>query len=109
MKHNIKAKLWELGVRQQIGSQQVQGLIDSESDDEFEKEYDISQNWKRMDSEEGGPMHVFVTWFHRHKYSVIKKTMVKSICQNAGLGDPPTWFTTNASENINSLVKDRME
>ena len=38
---------------QQIGSQHVEGLIDSESDEGFEKGY--SQKWKGM---EGGPMHV---------------------------------------------------
>ena len=75
---------------QQIGSRYVEGLIDSESDEEFEKGYNISQKWKGMDSKEGGPMHMFVTWFRRHKYSVIKKTMLKSVRRNAGLGDPPT-------------------
>jgi hypothetical protein len=123
MKRNIKAKLRELGVSesvqqivisdifgQQIGSQHLEGLIDSESNDEFGKGYDIiSQKWKGLDSTEGGSMHVFVSWFHRHKYSVIKETMLKSVRRSAGLGDPPTLFTTNASESVNSLVKNRMD
>ena len=123
MKRNIKAKLRELGVSesvqqtvvsdifgQQIGSQHVEGLIDSDSDDEYGKGYDvISKKWKRLDSKEGGSMHIFVTWFHRHKYSVIKETMLKSVRRNAGLGDPPALFTTNASESVNSLVKNRMD
>ena len=123
MKRNIKAELRELEVResmqqivvsdifgQQIGSQDVEGLVNSDSDVEFEKGYDIiSQKWKGLDSKEGGLMHIFVTWFHRYKYSVIKKTMLKSVRRNAGLGDPPTLFTTNASESVNSLLKNRMD
>ena len=121
VKRNIKAKLRELGVKgvqqivvsnifgQQIGDQLVEGLVDSESENEFKKGYDIiSQKWKRIDTEKNGPMHSFVTWFNRHKYSV-QKTMLKSVRHKAGLGNPPTPFTTKASESANSLLKHRVD
>ena len=92
MKRNIKAKLRDLGVRQssqeivisdifgqQIGSHQVEGLLDSENDENFEEGCRvIAEKWKNMDAENSGPMHnMFVTWFYRHKYSLIKKSMLK--------------------------------
>ena len=103
---NVKVKLRELGVTEgvqqivvsdifgrQIGDQVVEEVVDSESENEFKEGYDIiSQKWTRMDAEESGPMHSFVTWFNRH---MVEKTMLKSVCRKAGLGNPPTPFTTN--------------
>ena len=54
-------------------------------------------------------MHTFVTWFYQHKYSLVKKSMLKSTRCKAGLGDPPASFTTNASESINSVLKHKMD
>ena len=94
----------------QIGDQMVEGLVDSESENEFKERYAIiSQKWARLDTEESGPMHLFVAWFTRHKYSLLQKTMLKSICRKAGLGNPPTPFTTNTSESVNSLLKHGMD
>ena len=123
MKRNIKAKLLDLGVRessqqivisdifgQQIGSHQVEGLVDSENDEEFKKRLHVlARKWKRMDSSESGHMHTFITWFYQHKYSLLKQSMLKSVRRKAGLGDPPAPFTANSSESINSLLKSRMD
>ena len=76
----MKAKLRELGVgdnvRQviigdifgkQVLSEQVEGLIDSENDEEFEKGITtLCSKWERMDSHSHGPLHAFGTWFCQH-------------------------------------------
>ena len=31
--------------------------------------------------------------------------MIKTVCEEAGLGSPPKSFTTNASETVNLIIK----
>ena len=52
-----------------------------------------------------GPLHSFCRWLKCYKSNTIKKTMLRSKRRQAGLGDPPIVFTTNASESINALLK----
>lgn len=89
---------------QQIGSHKI---ADSENEDFEEGCHVIAEKWKNMDTDNRGPMHTFVTWFYRHKYPLIQQSMLKAIRRKAGLGDPPTSFTTNAS--MNSVLKSRMD
>jgi hypothetical protein len=35
--------------------------------------------------------------------------MFKQVRQNAGLGNPPEYFTTNASESVNAILKSKVD
>ena len=45
----------------------------------------------------------------KHKDVLMKTSMLKSTWRSAGLGDPPTHFTTNASESINAVLKNKVD
>lgn len=123
MKRNIKAKLCELGSGEQlqqmvvddifgkqVSSHEVEGLIDCENEKEYEKVLKVlSKKWESKDSHDGGLMHAFTRWFYRYKSILIKTTMLKSTRRDAGLGNPPEHFTTNASESMNSVIKSKVE
>ena len=93
-----------------VEMQQVDGLVDAESEEEFDKGTQIlCKKWQHFDSEESGPMHAFSEWFKRYKCSTIKQAMLRPVRVRAGLGNPPSTFTTNASESINALLKNQVE
>lgn len=47
----------------QIGNHQVEGLLDSESEEKFDKGYCIiAKKWKSTDSDESRSMHALVTY-----------------------------------------------
>lgn len=47
----------------------------------------------------------FYAWFCKYHVEEIKSTMIRSIREAAGLGDPPSEYCTNESEAINSALK----
>lgn len=51
----------------------------------------------------------FIKWFMSNKVGVLRTTMLRSIREETGLGNPPTIFTTNASESINALIKRKVD
>ena len=123
MKRNVKAKLKELGVGEnvqqvvigdifgkQVMSEQVEGLIDSANDEEFEKGVTaLCSKWERMDSHDHGPLHAFGRWFCQYKKNLLKKKMLKETRINAGLGNPPSYFATNSSESMNAMLKNKVD
>ncbi|XP_064389220.1 uncharacterized protein LOC135337257 [Halichondria panicea] len=46
-----------------------------------------------------------VRWFTKNKVDVIRRSMLKPVREEAGLGSPPDKFYTNASETVNSVLK----
>ena len=122
-RQNIKDKLRELHVGgdkqeiiladifgKQFGSQQVKGLIDSEDEKEFELGFEIlSKKWEKMDSQGEWPLQSFAKWFYHYKSTLVKSSMLKSTRHKGGLGDPPSQFTTNASESVNSVLKSKVD
>lgn len=119
VRRNIKAKLQELDLNEevilgdifgrQVESQHFDGLVDAENEEEYEKGLQsLCRKWKQYDSNTKGPLHAFTRWFEQYKSSTIK-TMLRSKRKQAGLGDPPTSFTTNSSESINALLKNQVE
>ena len=52
---------------------------------------------------------MFVEWFLQYKRSIVKEGLLQCNRQRAGLGDRPAAFTTNASESINALLKNKMD
>ena len=90
---------------QQQGNTFLEGLVDSENEDDFELKLDVLQKrWAdievRHNTKQG-----FFSWFLKNKVEIMKNTMLKNIRQDAGLGSPPQVFTTNASETTNSIIK----
>ena len=123
MKQIVKAKLRELGVGdnvqqviigdlfgKQVMSEQVEGLIDCKNDEEFEKGITaLCSKWERMDSHDHGPLHAFGRWFVQYKKESLKKKMLKETRIKAGLGNPPSYFTTNSSESVNAMLKNKVD
>ena len=54
-------------------------------------------------------MDGFLQWFNDNKVDVIRDTMLRSVRQECGLGNPPDIFTTNQSESINAVLKHKMD
>ena len=89
--------------------QQIEGLLDSEDIEEFEKGFEmLLKKWINMEGE-NGPLHTFGKWFYQYKSAIVKNSMLKSIRRKARLGDPPLQFTTNASESINAVLKHKVD
>ena len=119
VRRNIKAKLQELSVGEcttqvilgdifgkMVEFQHFDGLVDADSDEEYDKGLQsLCQKWKSYDSDAKGPLHSFCRWMKCYKSDTIKQTMLRSKRREAGLGDPPVAFTTNASESVNALLK----
>lgn len=44
-------------------------------------------------------------WLCQYKVDNVVSGMLKPVCEEAGLGLPPSSFTTNACESINAMLK----
>ena len=51
----------------------------------------------------------FCEWFVKYKSRVVEVSMLSSGRREAGLGDPPEAFATNACESINAVVKAKVQ
>ena len=49
----------------------------------------------------------FFNWFVEHKVQVIESSMLASVRESAGLGNPPEPFYTNEIESINRVIKQK--
>lgn len=91
-----------------VGTTLLEGLVDSE-DDLFEATLEsLLEKWKEHQSE-AASVEEFCEWFLKNKKEVIRKSMLRSVRQEAGLGSPPDSFFTNASECVNSIIKAKVE
>lgn len=63
---------------------------------------DLQAKW--TDNHPNGSM--FYEWFARCKSVKFTKSVIAPVCQRAGLGCPPSKFTTNRSERINGVIQD---
>jgi hypothetical protein len=119
VRRNIKDKLREcnippnvstdivndvLGAR--MGTTYVEGLVDaSDSFDFDEKLNNLIIKWKNVETTSTSTLDEFISWFENHKAPVIRRSMLKNIREESGLGFPPKAFTTNASETANYMLK----
>ena len=62
-----------------------------------------------LDISEGGPLHTFTCWFKRYKCDMMVSSLLRPVREQAGLGCPPEQFTTNASEGVNALLKNKVD
>ena len=66
------------------------------------------KKWDNMEAEDG-PLHKFGKRFYLYKNTIVKNSMLKSVRRKAKLGDPLSYFTTNASESINAAPKNKVD
>ncbi len=117
MQRNIKQKLIELRIPESVRNQLLtsvcgkqrgntlhEGLIDASTSEEFEYQLDHLQEKWEEDVEQDGVLEFFA-WFRKYKAGIIKRSMIKEVQEEAGLGSPPERFTTNASESLNAVMK----
>ena len=86
-----------------VSSTFVEGLVDANNASSFYKE--LEEVWKAQEQNNPEAKPGFFNWFCRHKIDAILSGMLKPVREEAGLGYPPTQFTTNASESLNAMIK----
>ena len=78
------------------------GLVDSLNDDEFDENLtNLISKWRDM--HQNG--QEFINYFVENKSPLIKQCMSANIRSKCGLGYPPSPYTQNANECINSVIK----
>ena len=86
-----------------------EGLVDSRSEKEFDSKLSLLQekweSFEKLRQKKSDGQIAFFTWFKKYHAEEIKSTMLHSTRLAAGLGDPPSEFSTNDSEAINSAIK----
>ena len=122
-KKNVQKKLRDLGLPRHISQQflddifgkhdgnlKIEGLIDCTSAEDFQQKLEaLEEHWNTRESPyagQSGPR--FYEYFKRDQADVVRHHMRKDIREAVGLGSPPSVFTTNASEAINSVLKKQM-
>ena len=123
-RRNVTSKLREVGVCEsvqriivgdifgkQVGTQYLEGLVDVESEQQYEDGLQsLCERWKMYDSCAGGPVSTFIQWYLKCKTSLVKEGLLRSKRQSAKVGNPPPpMFTTNASVSINALLKNKLD
>ena len=122
MRRNILAKVQELGISQstkqvivadlfgkQVGTHYIEGLVDAREKAQYSEGFaKLSKKWESLDASKSGPVHDFVQWYSQYKSTIIQTTMLQSIRKEAGFGDPPELFSTNASESMNAVLKNKV-
>ena len=92
----------------QVGTTYVAGLVDSQSEEEFFEKLEARKaDWLKRE-EDSGVVPGFYDWFLQNKVEMITSGMLQPVREDAGLGCPPTSFTTNACETINAVLKGKV-
>ena len=93
-----------------MGSHHTEGLVDAINETMFNNLLDVmSSKWNLLDLTDDGPLHTFTRWFKRYKCDTIQNSLLRPVREQAGLGCPPEQFTTNASESVNALLKNKVD
>ena len=69
----------------------------------------VTTKWNSIESASSADIDGFLQWFSANKVDVIVNSMLRSVREDCGLGNPPSTFTTNASESLNALLKNKMD
>lgn len=123
-KKNVQEKLRSLGFPSSVadevlgdifgkhtGSVYKEGLVDCTTEEEFEtKLQDLKKIWDEYEQPfspaSGASFHTFFT---RYQANVVKYHMRRDLREAAGLGSPPSVFTTNPSESVNAVIKKKVD
>ena len=122
VRRNIKDKLNECHVPspaaqqilddifgKRIDSVFQEGLVDS-TDNTFQDKLEyLLAKWSTIECTSATDMDGFIQWFRNNKVGVISSTMLRTVREDCGLGNPPDIFTTNPSESINAVLKKKMD
>ncbi len=117
---NLKEKLLDLGVPKNVADEFVgdvmgsrqggtyqEGLVDCTTVDEFDQSFTrLEAVWNAREkpfSGVRGPQ--FCQYFRQYKADAVRYSMLKGVQESAGLGSPPSIYTTNASESLNKVIK----
>jgi hypothetical protein len=122
LKRNIAEKLKSRGISssdiqefladifgKQCGNTFQEGLIDSKNAVDFHHRLKACKVlWEERDAIlDDAPS--FFDYFNHHYATIISNTMLKDVRTAAGLGSPPSKFTTNASESLNAVIKRKVD
>ena len=78
------------------------GLIDSSDANDFQVKLEkLKSNWDKLCSG-------FYEWFVVNEAGLFCSSLIRSVRTTAGLGLPPTLYTTNNNESINRLLKEKV-
>ena len=119
-RRNIEAKLKENGFSTECqqwilddifgkcrGGTMFEGLVDSVDVSVYNQKLEmLEEAWSKLDADRG---KVFHQWFMKYEYHIFKDTMLKPVREKAGLGSPPLQFSTNTSECVNAILKQKVE
>ena len=93
----------------QQGEVFAEGLVDSASNEDFStKLLILEKRWNEIETCNSQITPGFHGWFLQYKADIMKHTMLRPVREEAGLGSPPQTFTTNASEAVNSVIKNQV-
>lgn len=93
-----------------VGDTYTEGLVDAMDDADFQNKLDfLIKSWQELPMSSTANLEGFVSWFKAHKSHAIQSCMIRSIREECGLGSPPLAFTTNASESINAVIKNKVD
>ena len=94
---------------QKSGPTFFEGLVDTNSESEYDRKlHSLESIWAKFEdlrAKKSNNKITFYAWFCKYHGEEIKSTMIRSVREAAGLGDPPSEFCTNDSEAINSALK----
>ena len=116
LKKSVENRLVEMGITgkikddivadifgRQVGEVHESGLSDAESQESFRKQMEmVKENWSKCHLY--GPK--FFQWFVKNKEKKMLNHVIVPVRQRAGLGCPPSKFTTNRSERTNGVIQD---
>ena len=75
----------------------------------YKKLEEMRKIWEAKEKESSDCIPGFYSWFCEHKVDSIVSGMLKPVREEAGLGSPPSSFTTNASESLNAMLKRKVD
>lgn len=85
------------------------GLVDAESESALDA---MISSLEDVCNEREAQFHdppSFHAWFKMHSRDVIATTMLRPLCESAGLGSPPQEYYTNAIESKNNVLKQQVQ
>jgi len=86
------------------------GLVDAEDEEIFTvRLHSLEDVWNQRESNVTNEKALFYDWFLEYHASTVKDTMLSSIRQLAGLGNPPSPYYTNTVESMNCVLKRRTD
>ncbi|XP_028403982.1 uncharacterized protein LOC114526581 [Dendronephthya gigantea] len=103
---NAQRKIVNTIFGQRTDDKFVMALADAKTPEEFDKMLeDLEPKCKEVEISQHPGNPEFFACFKDHLATVMKENVIARVRQSAGLGSPPEFYTQNASECVNSVVK----